>query len=240
MGNEKKEAAEGFTKRDFLKTALIGAAGVAAGGSLGPAILRAQAKPIRLGLLGVASGPIGMSGEAAFRGVQLWVDEINNKGGLLGRRVEAFQRDTFGKPEEAVRYAREFAAGADVDLIFAHGSSAEAFAIAAISKDLRKVVSQLTRPRPLRQIQGSEAGTASDRLATPCSTTLSGAGMRQTNQKNSVLPGGIRSRPTTPSAGSRSKLSSTPEKVSSQGRDYRAGPGRSSGRRISPRTLRQS
>jgi branched-chain amino acid transport system substrate-binding protein len=140
MGEEKKEAAKGFTKRDFLKTALIGAAGVAAGGSLGPAILRAQAKPIRLGLLGVASGPIGMSGEAAFRGVQLWVDEINNKGGLLGRRVEAFQRDTFGKPEEAVRYAREFAAGSNVDLIFAHGSSAEAFAIAAISKDLRKVV----------------------------------------------------------------------------------------------------
>ena len=35
MRGKKKEAAEGFTKRDFIKTALIGAAGVAAGASLG-------------------------------------------------------------------------------------------------------------------------------------------------------------------------------------------------------------
>ena len=111
-----------------------------AGGSLGPAIFRAQAKPIKLGLLGVCSGPIGMTGEASVHGVELWADEINKKGGLLGRKVEVVQRDTFGKPEEAARYAREFAAGSDIDFIFAHGSSAEAFAIAAIAKDLRKVI----------------------------------------------------------------------------------------------------
>ena len=81
-----------------------------------------------------------MTGEASLHGVEIWADEINKKGGLLGRKVEVVQRDTFGKPEEAARYAREFAAGSDIDFIFAHGSSAEAFAVAAIAKDLRKVI----------------------------------------------------------------------------------------------------
>ena len=40
----KKRAAEGVTRRDFIKTSLIGAAGVAAGASLGPTILRGSAE----------------------------------------------------------------------------------------------------------------------------------------------------------------------------------------------------
>ena len=140
MSKEEAEIKEGVTRRRFIKNSLIGAAGLVAGGSLGPAVLRAQAKPIKLGLLGICSGPIGISGEGSLHGTEMWADEINKKGGLLGRKVEVVQRDTFGKPEEAVRYAREYAAGTDIDFIFAHGSSAEAFAIAAVAKDLKKVI----------------------------------------------------------------------------------------------------
>ena len=123
MSKEKGGAGEGVTRRDFVRTSLVGVAGLAAGGSLGPAILRAQAKPIKLGLLGICSGPFSMAGEGSLRGAQLWAEDVNKKGGLLGRKVEVVQRDTFGKPEETVRYAREFAAGQDTVFIFAHGTS---------------------------------------------------------------------------------------------------------------------
>jgi branched-chain amino acid transport system substrate-binding protein len=81
-----------------------------------------------------------MTGQAAVRGVEMWVDEINKKGGLLGRRVEFVQRDTHGKPEEAVHWAREFASSGDIDFLFAIGGTAEAYSVAAISKELKKVI----------------------------------------------------------------------------------------------------
>ena len=135
----KKRAAEGVTRRDFIKTSLIGAAGAVAGASLGPTILKAQQKPIRIGCFGVNSGPIGMSGEASFRAISLWTDEVNKRGGLLGRKVESVTRDTQGKPEEGARFARNYAADG-FDFIFAYGSSAEAFAVAAISRDIKKPI----------------------------------------------------------------------------------------------------
>jgi branched-chain amino acid transport system substrate-binding protein len=139
MSKEKKQAAEGFTRRDFMKTSLIGAAGVVAGGAVGPTILRAQPKPVRIGCVGTHSGPVGMSGEAAFRAVKLWTDEVNQRGGLLGSKVESIFRDSQGKPEEGARIARDYAASG-FDFIFAYGSSAEAFAVNAISKELKKPI----------------------------------------------------------------------------------------------------
>ena len=132
---ENEKAAESVTRRDFIKKSLIGAAGVAAAASVGPTVVRAQAKPIKLVLLGVCSGPFSMAGEACLRGAQFWAEDVNRKGGLLGRKVEVVQRDTFGKPEETARYARDFAAGRDTVFIFAHGTSPEAFAVAAIAKE---------------------------------------------------------------------------------------------------------
>ena len=141
QGREKSGRKGGLTRREFMKTSLTGAAGIAVGSSLGPSIVRAQTqKPIKLGLFGVTSGPIGMSGEASFRGVKLWAEQVNGRGGLLGRKVEVMQRDTLNKPEEAVRYAREYASSGDIDFIFAHGSSAEAFAVAAVSKDIKRLI----------------------------------------------------------------------------------------------------
>ena len=80
-----------------------------------------------------------MSGEASFRAIQLWTDEVNKRGGILGRKVESVTRDTLGKPEEGVRFARDYAANG-FDFILAYGSSAEAFAVSAISKDIKKPI----------------------------------------------------------------------------------------------------
>jgi branched-chain amino acid transport system substrate-binding protein len=51
------------------------------------------------------------------QGWQLAVEEINAKGGLLGRKVEVISRDDAGKPEEALRHAVELTSNEKVDVL---------------------------------------------------------------------------------------------------------------------------
>jgi branched-chain amino acid transport system substrate-binding protein len=51
------------------------------------------------------------------QGWQLAVEEINAKGGLLGRKVEVIARDDAGKPDEALRHAIELTSKEKVDIL---------------------------------------------------------------------------------------------------------------------------
>lgn len=51
------------------------------------------------------------------QGWQLAVDEVNAKGGLLGRKVEVIARDDAGKPDEALRHAIELTSKEKVDIL---------------------------------------------------------------------------------------------------------------------------
>jgi branched-chain amino acid transport system substrate-binding protein len=48
---------------------------------------------------------------------ELAVEEINEAGGLLGRRVEVIARDDAGKPDDAIRHATELVTSEKVDLL---------------------------------------------------------------------------------------------------------------------------
>jgi len=50
-------------------------------------------------------------------GAELAIEQINAKGGVLGRPLELVSRDDQGKPGEAVRYAEELFASEDVALV---------------------------------------------------------------------------------------------------------------------------
>jgi branched-chain amino acid transport system substrate-binding protein len=69
----------------------------------------AQSKdPIKIGLAAAVSGGSAASGEAIKRGLQIAIDEINAKGGLLGgRKLELVIRDDEGNPAKGVTIARE-------------------------------------------------------------------------------------------------------------------------------------
>src|SRR5512147_3145114 len=73
----------------------------------GPA--RAQGRePIKIGLAAAVSGGSAASGEAIKRGLQIALDEINARGGVLGgRRLELVIRDDEGNPAKGVTIARE-------------------------------------------------------------------------------------------------------------------------------------
>ena len=82
-----------------------------------PSIVRAQSGPLRIGFPLPLTGPFAAIAADQKRGAELAVDELNAKGGVLGRKVEVLFRDDKGQPAEAVKHAQELVASEKVALI---------------------------------------------------------------------------------------------------------------------------
>jgi branched-chain amino acid transport system substrate-binding protein len=76
----------------------------------------ADKPPIKIGEINSYSS-IPQFTQPYKQGWQLAVEEINAKGGLLGRKVEVLARDDAGKPEEALRHAVELTSKEKVDVL---------------------------------------------------------------------------------------------------------------------------
>ncbi len=73
--------------------------------------------PIKIGEINSFSG-IGAPFTGPYRAaVEMAVEEVNARGGVLGRRVEVVFRDDKGQPAEAVKHAQELVASEKVHLI---------------------------------------------------------------------------------------------------------------------------
>ena len=86
---------------------LIGGAAAMAGASVLPRVGRAQGKPFVIGsvlpLTGVYAG-LGKNFELSQR---VAVAELNEMGGILGRRVELVIRDSAGNPQRSLLAAQD-------------------------------------------------------------------------------------------------------------------------------------
>jgi branched-chain amino acid transport system substrate-binding protein len=78
-------------RRRFGKLAAAGAAGLAA-----PAI--AENKPLTIGFSMNLTGPLAPNGKGALLASQIWEEDINAKGGLLGRKVKLVYYDDQSNP----------------------------------------------------------------------------------------------------------------------------------------------
>lgn len=67
----------------------------------------AAQETIKLGLVAALSGQSAKSGEAITRGLSLAIDEINAKGGILGKKLVLVSRDDESNPAKGVLAARE-------------------------------------------------------------------------------------------------------------------------------------
>jgi branched-chain amino acid transport system substrate-binding protein len=71
------------------------------------AALPAQAEPgitdseIRIGMWTPLSGPAALLGQSARDGVRVWVKEVNDRGGIQGRKVNLIAYDDAASPQEA-------------------------------------------------------------------------------------------------------------------------------------------
>src|SRR5687768_3137571 len=81
--------AQELTRRATLK-ALGASTAIAAGSLAAPAIIRraSAADPFRVGVISPLTGAWTVYGKAHSAGFQMAVDEINEKGGVLGRPLE--------------------------------------------------------------------------------------------------------------------------------------------------------
>ena len=128
------------TRRSVLKLA---ASGIAASPLVGvPSLVRAQQKPIRIGVLYDLSGPFAAAGSLPCAiGAQIAIDLTNEHGGVLGKyKVEPIKADSQSKADVAINEAERLIDQEKVDIILGIYSSAHAVPLAAKLEAQKKIL----------------------------------------------------------------------------------------------------
>ena len=116
------------------------AAAASVGGFFGPWAIHhawaqaAQTKPLVIGLTMDASGQYGASGGIERLGAMMAIKEFNDKGGVLGRRIEAIHMDTETTPATGSRVAERMISRNDA-----------AFLIGAVHSGVANAISQVAQ-----------------------------------------------------------------------------------------------
>ncbi len=131
-----------ITRRIFLKNAVVG--GMALGTGLGGyRVTYGQAKkaagPIKIGGQGAISGAHADYGWQMMAGSTMAMEEINAKGGILGRKLEMKFMDEELKPATAVKNARYLVTDWGADFLFGVDSSGSAMAIGPVLPELNRL-----------------------------------------------------------------------------------------------------
>src|ERR1700744_3749674 len=96
---------------------LLGAAVTVAGLALIPAA-NAQQPPIKIGMSMALTGGLAAGGTASLLGTEIWRDDINARGGLLGRKVELVVYDDKSSASETLAIYSKLLDVDKVDLLF--------------------------------------------------------------------------------------------------------------------------
>jgi len=129
----KRVGAAGFDRRALLKVgAAAGLAQVAA-----PFVISARGEaPIKIGLANPLTGTYAAPGKNETIGIQLAVDQLNAKNGILGRQIELLVEDsTSGDAGAAVQKTRKLIERDNVDFLVGNVNSALAQAMAQVSNE---------------------------------------------------------------------------------------------------------
>jgi len=90
---------------------------------------------IKIGFPIPLSGPTAVFGVPILKGAEMAAQEINAKGGVLGRKLEILSRDSKANADEAVRLSRELIIKDNVDFLAGTLTSAEAPAVSTVAKE---------------------------------------------------------------------------------------------------------
>lgn len=121
---------------------------VVAVGALGAGTAFAQ-EPIRIGAMYPLTGGGAVYGVPAMAGHQLAIEELNAKGGIMGRKVESLERDDKLNPSAASSTMKELITKDKVDIVVGGLSSAVGLAMSEVSKQ-EKVVYISTIPKTIQ------------------------------------------------------------------------------------------
>jgi branched-chain amino acid transport system substrate-binding protein len=104
-------------------------AGAVLAGSVSLASAWAQQPPIRIGVPLPLTGPLAGGGNQILWGVQYAADEVNEAGGLFGRKIELIVEDTKGEPNTSASIAAKLATQDKVDAFVGGFGSTSDFAL---------------------------------------------------------------------------------------------------------------
>jgi branched-chain amino acid transport system substrate-binding protein len=76
-------------------------------------------QPIKVGMSMPQTGPLGAGGQAALLAIRMWVEDVNAKGGLLGRKVELIVYDDQTNPSRTPSIYTKLLDVDKVDLLIA-------------------------------------------------------------------------------------------------------------------------
>ena len=101
-----------------------------------PHVAGAQAKVLRVGMPTILSGRVAILGTSSRAAVQLSIKEINDAGGIAGRKLELVDRDSKGRPDEAAKVTRDLINNDGCEIIIDGEASSGSFAVHEVIRDL--------------------------------------------------------------------------------------------------------
>jgi branched-chain amino acid transport system substrate-binding protein len=92
---------------------------------------------IKIGVIYDFAGGCHMYSEAGIKGIKMALEEINAKGGILGKKVEYIVRDTEGKTDVAVREVKDLILREKVNFLIGPCSSGTALAMQVVHSEYK-------------------------------------------------------------------------------------------------------
>ena len=183
----------GMDRRRLVKSGLV----LAAAQIASPFVIRARAADaVRIGLDNPLTGTYAAPGKNELIGCQMALEEINAKGGILGRPGELVVEDsTSGDAGAAVQKARKLIESDKVDFLLGNVNSALALAMAQVSNE--KGILHIVPGGHTDAITGSSCHWNVFRV---CNTTQMEANAVAGALSRNTARNSITSPPTTPSA----------------------------------------
>jgi branched-chain amino acid transport system substrate-binding protein len=95
---------------------------------------------IRLGVIFSVTGPNANLGTPEARTVQMLADKLNAGGGIAGKKVELFLRDSQGSPEKAISFAKQLIEEEQVLAIIGPSTSGESLKLKGMCNDSETIL----------------------------------------------------------------------------------------------------
>ncbi len=93
---------------------------------------------IKIGVIGPLTGEVAQYGEAVINGVKLKAKEINDAGGINGKKIELVIADSKGDSQEAINIYKKMVSQDKVDIVIGEVISSATLAIADLAQNAKK------------------------------------------------------------------------------------------------------
>lgn len=106
-------------------------------------------EPIKIGALFSVTGPASNLGSPEAKTAEMFVNEINSKGGINGRKIKLLIKDTGGSPEKALSFAKQLIEEEKVFAIIGPSTSGETMKIKNICEEAKTLLLSCAAAEPI-------------------------------------------------------------------------------------------